>query len=447
MPKIRIPNNWVPRPDQLPLWTYLEDGGLRAVEIAHRRWGKDDIALHFAATQAMQRVGNYWHMLPMYNQARKAIWDAVNPKTGKRRIDEAFPREIRRKTRETDMFIEFRTGATWQLVGSDNFNAYVGSPPIGVTFSEWALANPMCWPYIMPILEENQGWALFITTSRGNNHAKDMLAFANATDSWFGEVTPASRTPVFNQDTLDRIRAELIAIWGPDQGEALYQQEYHCSFEGSVFGAYFAAQLRMARDSGRITKVPYQSGVAVDTWWDLGMDDSTTIWFTQDVGREIHAIGYYENSGEGLEHYAGELKRREAATGCVYGRHVGPHDITVREIGPGKSRLETAKNLGIKFDVCQRPAHKEDGIQAIRNIMSSVYFDEVACAQGLNCLSNYRKEYDQERKVFKDTPVHDWSSHGTDGFQTLALAHKWAEAKKKARMPQQTFGSTGWMAA
>ena len=152
----------------------------RGVEVAHRRWGKDDVALHFTATQAMQVVGNYWHLLPLYSQGRKVIWNAVNPKTGKKRVDEAFPMEIRSKTLNDQMLIEFKTGSTWQLVGSDTYNTLVGSPPVGITFSEWALANPLAWAYLGPVLEENGGWALFIYTSRGANHGKTMLEHAQA---------------------------------------------------------------------------------------------------------------------------------------------------------------------------------------------------------------------------------------------------------------------------
>ena len=144
--EITIPNNnWKPRPDQMPLWSYLENGGKRAVEVAHRRWGKDDIGLHFTATQIAEIPGNYWHMLPLYSQARKVIWSAVNPKTGLKRIDEAFPLEFRTVTRNQEMNIEFRNGSTWQLVGSDNYNSLVGSPPRGLVMSEWALSNPLAW--------------------------------------------------------------------------------------------------------------------------------------------------------------------------------------------------------------------------------------------------------------------------------------------------------------
>ena len=158
---------WRPRPYQRTAWAALEAGCTRIALAWHRRAGKDDVCLHWAARAAMTKVGQYWHMLPMANQARKAIWDAINPKTGRRRIDDAFPPEIREVTREQDMFIRFKNGSTWQVVGSDNYNALVGSPPLGVVFSEYALADPSAWSFLRPILAENGGWALFISTPRG----------------------------------------------------------------------------------------------------------------------------------------------------------------------------------------------------------------------------------------------------------------------------------------
>jgi hypothetical protein len=164
---IRIPNNWGPRAYQMNVWRYLEGGGKRAICIWHRRAGKDDVCLHWAASSMIDKPATYWHMLPAYSQGRKAIWTAVNPHTGKRRIDEAFPHELRANTNEQEMFIRLKNGATWQVLGSDRYDAAVGSPPYGITFSEWALSNPASWAYLAPIVIENGGWALFITTARG----------------------------------------------------------------------------------------------------------------------------------------------------------------------------------------------------------------------------------------------------------------------------------------
>lgn len=190
--------------------------------------GKDDVSLHYTATQAVQRKGNYWHMLPQYNQCRKAIWEAVNPRTGRKRIDDVFPEAIRVGKRETDMYIELKSGSSWQLVGSDNFDALVGSPPVGVVFSEYALSDPQSWAYIQPILEENDGWAIFISTSRGNNHLKRLYDFACTEPGWFGERLTVDDTPVFDAPRIAQIRRETHAQFGSELGEALFQQEYYC---------------------------------------------------------------------------------------------------------------------------------------------------------------------------------------------------------------------------
>ncbi len=341
---VDVPDGWKPRPDQHPLLRYLEEGGKRAVVVAHRRWGKDDVALRFTATQMLERPGNYWHMLPQYAQARKVVWEALNPNTGKRRIDEAFPPDTRQRTRDQEMMIECANGATWQLVGSDNYNSLVGSAPVGIVFSEYAVADPLAWAYLRPILAANDGWALFIYTPRGTNHGKTMLDFARSEPGWFAQVVDAAHSPVFSPETLEQERRELIAEFGETEGEMLFLQEYYCSFEGMARGAYYAKQLRTARREGRIASVPHAAGHEVYTFWDLGMDDSTSIWFVQAIGRELRFIDYYEAQGEGLAHYAKVLKEKP----YVYGDHYMPHDAEVRELGTGTSRRATAENLGMR---------------------------------------------------------------------------------------------------
>src|SRR6185369_9503925 len=289
---IQLPNNWEPRPYQKRAWSALESGKKRVLLFWHRRSGKDDIGLHFTATQALQRVGTYWHMLPEYAQARKAIWDAVDPHKGMRRIDIAFPKELRASTREDTMSIRFKNGSAWHLVGSDNYNALVGTPPVGIVVSEWALADPNAWGYIRPILLENNGWALFVTTSRGRNHAAKMYEDYRDDPEWFVELLKATETSVFSLESLNQERSEYVKDYGEEAGNALFEQEYLCSFDAPTFGAYYAAELRRMEEDGRIGTLPIDRSISTHTAWDLGYSDSTAIWFIQCVGRERRLIDY-----------------------------------------------------------------------------------------------------------------------------------------------------------
>ena len=444
---VDLPAGWDPRPDQAALWHYLVNGGKRAVEVAHRRWGKDDVALRFASVAVLDRPGSYWHMLPEYSQARKSLWTMINKHTGKRRIDEAFPSWMRARTKEQEMFIEFNNGSTWQLVGSDSYDSLVGASPAGIVFSEWALANPRAWAYLSPILAENDGWALFIYTPRGNNHGRTMIRTAQSTDGWFGEVIRADQTPVFSPDQLAAERTNLISVYGDEQGEALFQQEYFCSFEGAVYGAYYAKQLVAAREDGRIGNVPHVPSCEVDTWWDLGVDDSMSIWFVQVVGKEFRFIDYYESSGYGLEHYAKVLKEKP----YVYGNHYMPHDADIREMSSGeiaRSRREVAESLGVRPVVVVPRAKNMDTIvqvhiPAVRSLLAQSWFDEKRCSHGLSALEGYQAEYDEEKKKLANRPLHNWCSHAADAFRTGAVGYRPVEEERSVESVLNSMDLTG----
>lgn len=415
MATIQIPNGWQPRKYQRPLWDYLEGGGSRAIAFWHRRSGKDDVALNWAAREAMLRPGNYWHMLPEYAQARKAIWDAVNPHTGQRRIDQAFPPAICEK-RDNDMFVRFKNGASWQVVGSDSYDRLVGATPRGVVFSEWALADPRAWAYLRPILAENGGWALFITTARGRNHAYTTLQTAQAEPSWFWQVLSAEDTGVFGTEALEAERREYERDYGTLDGKALFEQEYECSFDAAIVGSYYAADITLAEREKRIGRVPYDPSTPVHTAWDLGINDSTAIWFCQRVAQEWRLVDYLENSSVGLDWYAKQLREKP----YCYGEHILPHDAEVKELGTGTSRVETLRGLGIAPRVL--PATSvADGINTVRRRLPAMYFDEEKCRRGIECVRQYRREWDDTRKVFKDRPLHDWTSHAADALRYLCL--------------------------
>lgn len=419
MPQITLPNNWKPRWYQKPLWHYLENGGLRAYEIAHRRWGKDDICLHWTAISAMTRTGNYWHMLPEASQARKAIWDAINPHTGKRRIDEAFPAEIRRRTVDNEMKIEFLTGSIWQVLGSDNYNSYVGSPPVGVVLSEWALADPQAWAYLMPILEENGGYALFITTPRGRNHAQRFFKMAQDSSDWYAEKSVASTTGVFTSKQLVRIRSELVSQYGEDEGGAKFEQEYECSFDAALPGAYYGKEINAAENERRIVSVPCDISYPVFAVFDLGFGDSTSICFVQLVGREPRIIDYYESSGQGLDHYAQVMHDKSYSISGV----ILPHDGASGSLASGTTYEKQMKKMGFKEVKVLPRSDLDAGITLTRAFLKQVWIDKTRCDRLIDCLRNYHREWDEKNKVFRPHPKHDWSSHGADCARYVALAH------------------------
>lgn len=430
--EIDIPaGGWRPREYQRPVWRYLEGGGKRAVAVWHRRAGKDEFCLRWASVAAFEQIGNYWHMLPEAAQARKAIWDAVNPHTGKKRIDEAFPLELRRTTRQQEMMIEFVNGSTWQLVGSDNFNSLVGSTPRGVVFSEWALADPRAWAFVRPILLENGGWALFNYTPRGNNHGRTIFEAARDDDSWFAQLLPADQTGVFTTEQLKAEEKEYIREYGGDLGRSLFRQEYFCSFDAAVLGAYYALEMGEADAEGRIAGVPYEKGHLVHTAWDLGYSDHTSIWFFQMVGREIRMIDFYTSSGVGLDHYAGVLQSK----GYRYGTHLLPHDVEVKDLGTGRSRRETLASLGLNSIKVVPNQRINEGINAVRSILSRCWWDKTKCAHGVSALREYRSAWDEKLKTLKPAPLHDWASHPADAFRYLAMGLNMIESQSTAFKP------------
>jgi hypothetical protein len=409
--EVTIPNQFSCRPYQTKFWNYMEGGGIRAALVWHRRAGKDTVAMHWTAFAAHQRVGVYWHMLPEAKQARKVIWDGID-KQGRRLIDAVFPKVIRKSTHENDMRIELKCGSIWQLCGSDNYDSLVGSNPVGLVMSEFSIANPAAWDYIRPILAENGGWAIFPYTPRGRNHGAKMYDMARKNPSWFNEILTVDDTHAIPMSAIEEDRKS-----GMD--ESMIQQEYFCSFNAAVRGSYFGEQMERLDKLKQITRVPYSTDHLVHTWWDLGMRDSTAIWFVQEVGREIWLIDYLVNHGVGLSWYANELRSR----GYAYGTHIVPHDAKVRELGTGVSRVETLLRLGIRVKVAPKLS-TADQISAARQMLPRCYFDLEKCEQGIEALRMFRKEWSDELQMFSDKPLHDWSSNGSDAFKIGASAQK-----------------------
>jgi phage terminase large subunit len=399
----------------------------RLIEIAHRRWGKDEVALNVSRDLALQRPASYWHALPEYAQARKALWTAVNPHTGKRRVDEVFPAAIREAVNEQEMFIKLRNGSTWQIVGSDRYNALVGAGVAGVVFSEWALANPSAWGYIRPMVEENNGWAAFISTPRGNNHARAMLDMARGNPAWFAEVSDVHTTGALSQEQLDEALAEYQAIYGLDFGRAIFEQEYLCSFTGAMVGAYFGAEMSRADREGRICEVEVDPKHPVHTAWDLGAARNNPIWCFQVIGGALRIVDFYQPESDDLADWCAWLIAR-GYTGNDY----VPHDVLVTEWGTGRTRIETLRQHGRKPKRIARVSVM-DGLQAGRVAINAARFDAARCATGLEGLKAYRREWDDERKTFREAPVKDWAEHIGSAWRYLGLA--WREVKAPVEKP------------
>jgi phage terminase large subunit len=389
----------------------------RAIEIAHRRWGKDEIVLAATCELAHKRIASYWHCLPEYAQGRKALWTAVNANTGKRRIDEAFPPEICETRNDQEMFIRLKCGSTWQIIGSDRFDTTVGAGVAGIAYSEWALANPSAWAYHRPMLEENNGWAAFITTPRGRNHAYSMYQMAKDNPRWFAEVSSIHETGALSPESIDESLKEYIALYGEDLGRAQFEQEYLCSFNAAILGAFYAREMLAVRNEGRIRPVVAMPGQPVHTAWDIGVRDDTSIWWFQVRAGKIYILDCYTASGVGVDHYAEICHGKPWQRGIDY----VPHDAKVKEWGTGKTRLETMQYLGLNPRVIPL-AGKLDGINAVRRMLPHTIFDPICEDVGIAALEQYRREWDDEKKTFRANEVHDWTSHLSDAFRYLAMA-------------------------
>jgi len=409
----------------MPLWEYLEGGGNRAIYTWHRRAGKDDIGLHHTAMSLFKRVGTYWYLLPQAAQARKAIWEAVDPHTGMKRIDWAFPEELRSVTRSNEMFIQFKNGSTWQVVGSDNFNSLVGSPPIGVVLSEYSLSNPEAWSYLRPILRENKGWALFNFTPRGRNHATMMFEGAKNDPKWFAQKLTAKDTGAISAEDLESERQEMMREMGEDDGEARWRQEYLCDFDAPLVGAYYAKALAEMEAAGHMGDFPYDRSLPVHTASDIGRTDDLAVIFYQKHHLRIHIIDYVCESGKDVAWFAKMLQDKPYVYGGQQGLapHTLPWDAVPETFASPRSVVQQLSGFGIRTRIAPN-LDVQDGIQALRSILPRVYFHMPATKSLVDCWRNYQREWDEERKVFKKTPLHNWASHGADAGRYLALSYK-----------------------
>ena len=392
----------------------------RLIAIWHRRAGKDDVLLDAMRTLALKDPGTYWHCFPEQKQARKAIWNGVNGNTGKRRIFEAFPQAIIKRMQDDDMFIELKNGATFQLIGSDRYDSTVGSGPKGIGYSEWALSNPAAWAYHQPMIRETKGFAAFITTPRGRNHAKTM--FDNATGpNWFRELLSVEDTGALSAEDRAEALAEYVGLYGEDMGYSLYNQEYLCDFNAAILGAFYAREMLAIRNEGRIdATLEALPDRPVHRAWDIGVRDDTSIWWFQVVGGQVFILDCYSTNGVGIDHYAEVCEQRAAENGWISGTDFVPHDAKVKEWGTGRTRVETMQGFGLKPQLVPM-AGLLDGINAARRTLPLCVFHPRTEA-GISALEQYRREWDDDKKTFKANPLHDFTSHLADAFRYLAMA-------------------------
>lgn len=436
MSEIVLPaNGWMPRSYQMPLWRYLENGGKRAMAVWHRRAGKDDVLLRATCNAMFERVGSYWHCMPEYAQARKALWTAVNPHTGKRRVDEAIPPELRASTNEQEMFIRLVNGSTWQLIGSDRYNSLVGAGICGFVQSETALCNPSAWGYIRPMLQENDGWAAFITTPRGKNHAYSMFQHAEASPDWFAQRLTIDDTGALTEKQIADALAEYVAIYGEDIGQAKFEQEYYCSWTAAIIGAFYARELSAVRNEGRLCSVTAIPDLPVHTSWDIGVADDTALWHFQVAGPQILILGCHAQSGVGLDYYDSYMRQTYEREGWKKGTDFVPHDARAREWTGGRTRIETMISMGFTPELVPNVGLM-DGINAARRTLPLCVFDSGTEMTGFSALESYKRKWDDAKKAYSLYPEHDWASHYADSFRYLALS--WRKARDIQPKKQQS---------
>jgi hypothetical protein len=384
------------------------------VGVAHRRMGKTVAALNQiikAALENNQQAPRYAYIAPTYSQAKRVAWDYLTH----------FVRPLDAVANIAELRVDF-LGRRIQLYGSDNPDSLRGQYFDGVVLDEIGDQNPKIWNEIIrPALADRKGWCLFIGTPKGNNHFKELFDRASKEPGWSALQFKASETKIIDVEELDAARKEM--------GDDKYNQEFECSFNAAVEGSYYGKLINDLEEKGRMCDITRDDLCQTYVAWDLGMGDSTALWVAQNAGQETRLLDYVENHGQGLDWYVNWLKENN----WHQAEQLLPHDVEVRELGTGKSRLEVLREAGLNVKVLPRLS-VDDGIQSVRRLLPRCWFNMPKVKQGLDCVRNYRREYDEKRNVFYDKPLHDWASHGSDAFRYLALGmeqtNTWAQPLK-----------------
>jgi hypothetical protein len=398
MATIKIP--YRPRPLQRKAHNKKERFALL---VCHRRFGKTVFVINEAIKQAVTcklKAPRFAYIAPFYKQAKNVAWDML------KYYCQPIPNIV---FNESELKADFPNGARISLYGGDNPDSLRGIYLDGVMMDEYAQMSPRLWAEIIrPAISDRKGWAIFIGTPKGHNNFFDLYQEVKDDEDWYVKVHRASETNYIDAEELEAAKK--------DMSEDQYQQEFECSWTAAIQGAYYGRLLEEAEKESRIGKVQHDTGALVETWWDLGIGDSTAIWFVQRIGAELRVIDFYENNGESLGHYANVLQDKAKENEWNYGDHVFPHDVRQRSLDTGRTRVETLQNLGVEPTII--PQMKvEDGIEAVRRKLKNCWFDEMKCRRGIDALRQYRSQYDEKNQVFKLRPVHDWASHAADAFR------------------------------
>ena len=398
MAEVIIP--YKPRDPQLEIHQ-LMDSHRFGVVVAHRRMGKTVSAINQLIKDAVlneKEAPRYAYIAPTYGQAKRVAWDYLCK----------YARPLGGTENISELRVDFM-GRRIQLYGSDNPDSLRGQYFDGVILDEIGDQNPKIWTEILrPALADRFGWCLFIGTPKGQNHFKDLRDRAEDTPDWGLLEFKASQTNIVDESELKAARAEM--------GEDKYQQEFECSFHAAVEGSYYGKLMNDLEEKKRMVEVTRDDLCQTFTAWDLGMGDSTSIWVAQTTGQEVRILDYVENHGQGLDWYVNWIKDNNWTNAS----HKLPHDVAVRELGTGKSRLEMLQGAGLNVDVLPRLS-VDDGIQSVRRLLPKCWFNMPKVRQGVDCLRNYRREFDEKRNVYYEKPLHDWASHGSDAFRYLAI--------------------------
>ena len=378
--------------------------------VAHRRCGKTVLCINDLIYKALmddKEDGRYAYIAPYYSQAKNIAWDYLVK----------FSQPVLKKANQSELWVELINGARIRLYGADSPDGLRGIFLDSVVLDEYADMKPSIWGAVVrPLLTDRKGSATFIGTPKGHNAFWEMYQTASHSGDWYVKVLRASQTNILDKGELEDAAKTMT--------EDQYLQEFECDFESAILGAYFGKEMRQLTDDGRIREVEYDPLFPVHTAWDLGYSDDTAIWFFQVVHGEIRCLDYHSSNGQPVAFYAGIIQSREKERGYVYGTHWLPHDARAKTLSSNRSVIEQlGDKIPLKSIKITPNLKLQDGIQASRLALTRTWFDH-KCADGIECLRQYQREYDEDKKVFRDKPRHDWTSHGADAFSYLAIVWK-----------------------